>query len=282
MSESISKGDFKTWLLSHMSRSPQQSWTPYEIDGGDGEMIKNPDFQVFAKGWYSVATEIGATAEELEAATIALVRTPPAFFDAHLPAIENAVKLIRQRKKASNAKKAEVDTEGKKGDEAYHPDLSQDVCKLRSRLCPECSGGGFAMRFVELDELPYPCRATLFCRCPMGRWMLGHYKTNDPQRYSQIADLQSHPALWNPGLKFDAWAETPTPYEEAKAGSMVAGHFLAPTELGGYPVASPSEGFHQVADEEAPRDPEPPRRYNDEDDDEPPFDVPPPQYNPNA
>jgi hypothetical protein len=281
--ESITKLDFQQWVLYHMSQFPQKGWAPYEIATPEGVMIRNPDWINFARGWYAAVTEIGATVEELNAATVALLRTPPAFLDAHLPAIENAVKLFRQRQKSKDADQAAVETAGKKGDEAYHPDLSHDVCRSRSRNCPECGGGGLAMRYVQVEGLPYATRGTLFCRCPMGRWMLEHYKLNHRELYVRIADLQSHPDLWNhPGLTFDAWAQTPTPYEEGKAGAMVAGHFLAPTELGGYPVASPGEGVQAVVDTDAPEDyPEPPRRYNDEDDDEPPFDVPPPIYNPN-
>lgn len=88
--------------------------------------------------------------------------------------------------------------------------LTRADAASRSRGCPDCDGHGLASRegYRSGDNL---FRFTFFCRCPHGRWLLGHYRARLPgdDTANRVRDLQRYPELWLRNSVHPAWHDVP-------------------------------------------------------------------------
>lgn len=158
----------------HTARFPRPDWPPVEAE--------------FWEGVKSLFVRHGVAEADADAASVALMESPPPFVDRHPEALLN---LVRAGWKSARHEAAGVS--------------GRDEAHALSRGCPECGGDGIAVRFRRrsLGDLrpggrPVLPSVTLWCVCPMGRWvrqahLAGPAESREASR--GFLDLADHPWL---------------------------------------------------------------------------------------
>lgn len=79
--------------------------------------------------------------------------------------------------------------------------------RSESRDCPECRGTGLARRRTVMAGFPWNLAVCLYCRCPLGRYLLDRDQTSEaPPCYD---DLQALPELWSNRVSHASWSDRP-------------------------------------------------------------------------
>lgn len=167
---------FVGWLDRHMDRHPRSDWPRRD---------EKPDF---FRAWLGNFILHGITEEIADEASVRLVADPPKFLADHVPAlIETARAIWRERAERG---------------EGHAPD-SREAAQRTSKDCDDCGGQGLTIRWRKLslgtvgaDGKPRSPSITLYCRCPMGRWLERSHREHAPDIRRRIYDLEEHPWLW--------------------------------------------------------------------------------------
>ena len=205
--------DFK-WIGKFLSR--------YIATIGPHDWPDDPDdMRYFAEGWVGAFRMARITEAEADAARVRLAGYPPAFKREHLPAVVEVVLKMRER----DATQRLVEQIGTPPEQASAEAVS---CS-----CPECGGNGLARRKGVWVDRSWSATASLYCRCPMGRYRMERDEFGSDSL--PFDDLQALPALWNPDLSHSSWSARPAAPPSVEGRQW---RYLQPGETPPPPIAS--------------------------------------------
>jgi hypothetical protein len=73
---------------------------------------------------------------------------------------------------------------------------TREAAELASKDCYDCGGGGLAVRWRQKSAgHPAGPAITLYCTCPMGRWIERAHRERSPEVRRRMCDLADHPWL---------------------------------------------------------------------------------------
>jgi hypothetical protein len=78
-----------------------------------------------------------------------------------------------------------------------HDPNSREAAERASKGCDDCGGAGLTVRWRHKSAAPgVPPTITLYCRCPMGRWIERDHRERHPDVRRRVHDLADYPWLW--------------------------------------------------------------------------------------
>jgi hypothetical protein len=158
---------FGEWLERHARRHPRDDWPP---PGDD-----------LYRGWIGNFVLHGVVEDVAEEASVRLMAAPPRWLGEHVQATLDAARAIF-RERAER--------------QAGHDPSSRESALLASRDCPDCGGGGLAVRWRHRSAGPGVLPAiVLYCTCPHGRWLERTHREHAPDVRRRLHDLADHPWL---------------------------------------------------------------------------------------
>lgn len=177
---------FAAFLERHIARHPRADWP-------DSEAASE-----FYRGFRGNLVLHGLTEEVADLASERLMAQPPEYLDRHVGAIlEAARSIFRERAQSGQG----------------HATDSRDAALLASLACPDCEGQGLATRWrrrsaggVDAKGNPLGPTITLYCTCPMGRWLEHAHRSKSPDVRKRLHDLAEHPWLQVGPV---AWSDRP-------------------------------------------------------------------------
>lgn len=191
------------WLDGHMTRHPRSDWPRAD---------EAPEFY---RGWRHNFVLHGIQDFEVAvAASERLMATPPRYLEEHLPAlIDSARGIYRERAER-----------GQGGDPS-----SRETAERASLGCDDCLGQGLTVRWrTHRPDHPAGPFITLYCRCPMGRWLVRTHSLHAPETRKHLYDLADHSWLWGDEYRRPPGAGTHASVRDLIAAARDVGRRVPP------------------------------------------------------
>jgi hypothetical protein len=154
------------FIVRHVARIPRENWPAVNSD--------------YWRGFKAAMVRHGVTEAVAEAASLAMMESPPEYLNGHLPAF---LAFCRAEWAAGRA--------------VLEAPTDREAAERLSRDCPNCGRNGWAIReSVILKSGRVLLPGSLYCICPLGRFFERDHRERAPDVRRRGLDLRDYPELW--------------------------------------------------------------------------------------
>jgi hypothetical protein len=176
---------FPKFMMEHQARIPRMDWPELDTESG----------KVYWQAFEANLRHAGATEDLARDASVIMAGDPPKWLDEQSRALLAIVKRLREERSGHGVLGVTDDRES-----AYRASIG----------CLDCgpeSPSGFATRYRHGQlEGRQQRTVSLFCLCPMGRWVRVRHASAGTVGNMLFHDLADHPFLWRGEVE---WSDQP-------------------------------------------------------------------------